>query len=189
MAIKMRPHARHWMKHTALVPKGFLRYQVLELLSEKNMSGSEIMNEIEERTGGRWRPSPGSIYPLFAWLQDDGYVNEMPAEGNGMKRYSITDKGRALLEEQRKIKEKLGKEAKLFAPPFLGASWFRIPPEETAQLRESMRHFMGAFHELVSSLEEEFSEQIIEEVRKVLDGTAERLEEINKKLKSEKDVR
>jgi len=45
-----------------MVPKGFLRYQVLRLLKEKPMSGSEIMSEIEEETDGNWRPSPGSIY-------------------------------------------------------------------------------------------------------------------------------
>ncbi|MBS7627233.1 PadR family transcriptional regulator, partial [Candidatus Bathyarchaeota archaeon] len=56
---------RHWLRHTAMVPKGFLRYKVLKLLKEKPMAGSEIMGVIEEQTGGYWRPSPGSIYPLL----------------------------------------------------------------------------------------------------------------------------
>ena len=43
---------RHWMRHIAAVPKGFLRYELLRLLSEKPMSGSEIMTEIEKRTDG-----------------------------------------------------------------------------------------------------------------------------------------
>ncbi|MCS7136732.1 MAG: PadR family transcriptional regulator, partial [Aigarchaeota archaeon] len=72
------PPFRHWLRHMAAVPKGFLRLQVLELLNEKPMSGSEIMSEVERRTNGCWRPSPGSVYPLLAWLQDNGYVREVP---------------------------------------------------------------------------------------------------------------
>jgi len=85
------PPFRHWLRHMAAVPKGYLRYQVLELLNEKPMSGSEIMNEIEKRTGGCWKPSPGSVYPLLAWLQDNGYVREVPVEESGVKRYTLTD--------------------------------------------------------------------------------------------------
>jgi len=173
------------MRHTAIVPKGFIRYQVLELLSEKPMSGSEIMNEIEKKTEGRWKPSPGSIYPLLSWLQDNDYIKELPVEEGGMKRYALTDRGKVLFEEQKKIKMEFRKEARLMPPPFLGALWFRIPPEKTTKLRESMLRVVSAFFELGSNLEEHFSMQVIEEVHKVLDETAEKLEEINKKLMGE----
>jgi len=181
----MHPLRRHWMRHTAIVPKGFIRYQVLELLSEKPMSGSEIINKIEKRTNGHWKPSPGSIYPLLSWLQDNNYVKELPVEEGDMKRYMLTDKGKALLEEQRKIKMKFRKEARFMPPPFLGGLWFRIPPERTIKLRESMHRVFSAFFELGSNLEEHFSERVIEEMRKVLDETAEKLEEINRKLRGE----
>jgi DNA-binding PadR family transcriptional regulator len=185
MVINM--YGRHWMRHTAIVPKGFIRYQVLELLSEKPMSGSEIMNEIEKKTNGRWKPSPGSIYPLLSWLQDNNYVTELPAEQNGMKRYTLTDKGKALLEEQRKIKMKFRKEARFIPPPFLGGLWFRIPPEKVVEMGDSMRRLMASFFELGSALEEKFSEQAIEDVRKILNETAEKLEELNRKLKGKQD--
>ena len=175
------------MKHTAIVPKGFIRYQVLEMLSEKPMSGSEIMNEIEKRTDGHWRPSPGSVYPLLSWLQDNSYVKELPADENGMRRYTLTDKGKALLEEQRKIKMQFRKEAKFMPPPFLGGLWFRMPPEKTIKLRESMHRVVSAFFELGSALEEKFSEQAIEDVRKILNETAEKLEELNRKLRVKQD--
>jgi len=170
-----------------MVPKGFIRYHVLESLGEKSMSGSEIMNEIERRTNGRWKPSPGSIYPLLAWLQDNGYVKELPTDQNGLKRYQLTENGQKLLEEQRKIGMKFRKEAKFFAPPFLGALWFRIPPEKTVEVRETMRRLMSAFFELGGSLEEKFSEETLELARKVLDQTAEKLEDINRKLRGSKD--
>jgi len=175
------------MRHTAIVPKGFIRYHVLESLSEKPMSGSEIMDEIEKRTNGRWKPSPGSVYPLLAWLQDNGYLKELPTDQSGLKRYELTQNGKKLLEEQRKIKMEFRKDAKFFAPPFLGALWFRIPPEKTAGVRESMHRAMSAFFELGASLEKKFSKEALDQARKVLDDTANRLEEINRKLKGSKN--
>jgi len=170
------------MKHMAVVPKGFLRYQVLELLNEKPMSGSEIMNEIGKRTNGHWKPSPGSIYPLLAWLQDNGYLKELPPQEDGMRRYTLTDMGKSFLEEQRKIKMKLRKEAKFFDPPFLEGLWFRISPEKTIKLRKTMRRLFIVFFKLGGRLEENFSEQTLEEIRKILDETAEKLEGLNRKL-------
>lgn len=170
-----------------MVPKGFIRFRVLESLSEKPMSGSEIMSEIEKKTGGRWKPSPGSIYPLLAWLQDNGYVKELPPNQNGLKRYELTASGQALFEEQRKIGIGSKDESRLFAPPFLGALWFRIPPEKTAQIRESIRGVMMAFFDLGSELEKKFSEKAVEDARKALDETAERIREIAGKLKVEED--
>jgi DNA-binding PadR family transcriptional regulator len=189
ISMAIPPHRRHWMKHTAMVPKGFIRYHVLESLAEKPMAGSEIMDEIERRTNGCWKPSPGSIYPLLAWLQDSGYVKELPTDQSGLKRYELTDSGRALLEEQRKIRAKFRKEARFFAPPSLGALWFRIPSEKTVQLRGSVHKLMMSFFELGSNLEEKFSEQALEEASKVLNDAAEKLEKINKRLGSKKDGR
>ena len=57
-----------------MVVKGFPKYRLLELLGEKPMSGTETTNEIERRANGRWKPSPGSIYPLLAWLKDNDHV-------------------------------------------------------------------------------------------------------------------
>lgn len=175
------------MKHTAIVPKGFIRYQVLELLSEKPVSGSEIINEIEKKTDGRWKPSPGSVYPLLSWLQDNNYIKELPVEEGGMKRYVLSDKGKDLLAEQRKIRLKFRKEAKFLPPPFLGGLWFHIPPEKTVELRRSMHRVFSAFFELGSNLEEHFSAQAIDDVQKILNETAEKLEELNKTMRAKQN--
>lgn len=187
MVIKSMQPFRHWMRHTAIVPKGFIRYQVLELLSEKPMSGSEIMNEIEKKTSGRWKPSPGSIYPLLSWLQDNSYVKEVSTKEAGMKRYTLTEKGKALYEEQKEIRVKFRKEAKFMPAPFLGGLWFRLPPEKMSELRDSMFRVISAFFELGSSLEKKFSEQAIEDVQKILNETSEKLEELNEKLGAKHD--
>ena len=98
----MFPHKK-WIRHTAMVPKGFIRYRVLEALSQKPMSGSELMDDIERHTGGCWKPSPGSIYPLLSWLQDNGYVKELPVE-NGLKRYELAETGKLLLDDSSLVK-------------------------------------------------------------------------------------
>jgi DNA-binding PadR family transcriptional regulator len=181
------PPFRHWMRHMAAVPKGFLRYQVLELLNEKPLSGSEIISEIEKRTNGLWKPSPGSVYPLLAWLQDNGYIKEVPAEESGIKRYTLTDKGKKLLEEQRKIREQYRDRAKFFAPPFFGIMWRGLPAEKAAELRELSQRILKAFASIGINVEEKFSEQVFDETLRVLNKAADELEKINKKLKVERD--
>jgi DNA-binding PadR family transcriptional regulator len=183
-----------------MVPKGYIRYRVLECLGERPMSGSEIINEIEGRTNGRWKPSPGSIYPLLAWLQDNGHIKELPAEQSGMKRYELTESGRALLEEQKKImadqrkrmkeyaKSRTGfRRGRFFGPPFLGALLSDLPEEKLVEARKTMHKLVTAFFELGRSLGQHTSEEAFDEALKLLNTTAEKLEEINKKLKSERD--
>jgi len=172
------------MKHTAMVPKGFIRYHVLEVLNQRPMSGSEIMDEIENQTGGFWKPSPGSIYPLLAWLQDNGYIRELPVE-NGLKRYELTESGKSLFEEQKKIRKKVREEGGFLPMPFIDGLLFKIPPEKTVEIRESIKRLVMAFFQLGGTLQEKFSEQTLNEVIKALDETARKLEEINKKVNGE----
>jgi DNA-binding PadR family transcriptional regulator len=176
---------KKWLRHTAMVPKGFIRYRVLEALNEKPMSGSEIMSEIEKQTGGFWKPSPGSIYPLLAWLQDNGYIKELPME-NGLKRYELTETGKALLVEQKKIRKQLREEVGFLPAPFFDSLLMKISPEKKAEIRDSVRELAIAFFELSSSLQEHFSEQAVDEAKQVLDEATKKFNEINSKLKGEK---
>jgi DNA-binding PadR family transcriptional regulator len=176
---------RKWMRHTAMVPKGFLRYQVLEALNEKPMSGSEIMEEIEKHTGGFWKPSPGSIYPLLSWLQDNSYIKELPTE-NGLKRYELTESGKELLEEQKKIRKKFREEVGFLPAPFFDSLLMKIPPEKTVEIRNSIRRVAIAFFQLGNTLQEKFSEQALNEAINAVNEASRKLEEINKKLKGEK---
>jgi DNA-binding PadR family transcriptional regulator len=173
----------------AAVPKGFLRYQVLELLNEKPLSGSEIMSEIEKKTSGFWKPSPGSVYPLLACLQDNGYIKEVPTTESGIKRYTLTEKGKQLLEEQRKIRTQFGDKAKFFAPPFLGVMWCGLPANKAVELRETSRRLLKAFASISISIGEKFSEKVFEETLKVLNEAADKLEKINNKLRAERNER
>lgn len=167
-----------------MVPKGFIRYHVLEALSQKPMSGSELMDNIERHTGGCWKPSPGSIYPLLSWLQDNGYIKELPVE-NGLKRYELTGSGKSLLEEQKKIRKQV-REVGFLPTPFFDSFLMKIPPEKTAEIRKSIRRLTITFFQLGSTLQEEFSEKALDEALSVVDEASRKFEEINKKFKGEK---
>ena len=77
--------------------RGDMKFVLLELLQERPMHGYEMMKALEEKTGGFYTPSPGSIYPTLQMLEDGGMVSS--AEVEGKKVYTITDAGRASLAE------------------------------------------------------------------------------------------
>ncbi len=77
---------------------GGLRNLVLDVLSEKAMRGSEIMEETFSRSMGRWRPSPGTIYPLLSSLEREGFVMKLE-DG----RYELTQSGKDELSIKRSI--------------------------------------------------------------------------------------
>ncbi len=74
------------------VRRGDVRSAVLALLDDRPMHGYEMIQELEERTGGRWTPSAGSIYPTLQLLEDEGLVT--PEEVEGRKVYSLTEAGK-----------------------------------------------------------------------------------------------
>jgi DNA-binding PadR family transcriptional regulator len=175
---------RNWLRHNAMVPKGFLRYHVLEALNQKAMSGSELMDEIQKHTGGTWKPSPGSIYPLLAWLQDNAYIKELPTE-NGFKRHELTQSGKDLLAEQTKIREKFTQDSGFLASPFFDRFLSNIPEEKTDQIRASMKHLFVSSIKLAKTLRENYSEKELDEALKVLDETSKKLEEIRIRVNGE----
>ncbi|MDQ3884748.1 MAG: PadR family transcriptional regulator [Thermoproteota archaeon] len=70
------------------IPRGFSRQYILSLLREQSMTGKQIIDRATLQSDGKWRPSPGLIYPLLGRLREDGLIIE---DGEG--RYTITKKG------------------------------------------------------------------------------------------------
>jgi DNA-binding PadR family transcriptional regulator len=70
------------------IPRGFSRQYILSLLRDQSMTGKEIIDKATLQSDGKWRPSPGLIYPLLGRLLDEGLVVE-----NNEGRYTITKKG------------------------------------------------------------------------------------------------
>jgi len=73
--------------------RGDVRAAALLLLAEGPLNGYQIMQEIEARSDGVWRPSPGSVYPALAQLEDEGLVRAVA--GGDRRRYELTDSGAA----------------------------------------------------------------------------------------------
>ena len=73
--------------------RGDIRAAILALLTEEPMHGYQIIQELAERTGGVWRPSPGSVYPTLQQLEDEELVRETASE-SGKRVYELTDAGR-----------------------------------------------------------------------------------------------
>jgi DNA-binding PadR family transcriptional regulator len=78
--------------------RGDVRAAVLALLAERPMHGYEMIQELERRTGGVWRPSPGSVYPTLQLLEDEDLITGEESEGR--RRFALTDAGRAQAERQ-----------------------------------------------------------------------------------------
>jgi DNA-binding PadR family transcriptional regulator len=70
-----------------------VRASILTLLKDRPMHGYEMIQEIAERSGGAWKPSPGSVYPTLQLLEDEGLISST-SEG-GKKLFELTDQGRA----------------------------------------------------------------------------------------------
>jgi len=78
--------------------RGDIRTAALLLLAEEPRNGYQIMQEVEERSEGVWRPSPGSVYPALAQLEDEGLIRSQ--ESDGRKLFALTDEGRAQVEQR-----------------------------------------------------------------------------------------
>jgi DNA-binding PadR family transcriptional regulator len=81
--------------------RGDIRTSLLAVLLEGPGHGYDIMQRIEEKTGGAWRPSPGSVYPTLQLLGDEGFV--VAEDRDGKRVFAITDTGK--VEAQRRLDE------------------------------------------------------------------------------------
>jgi len=108
---------RHFREGNRFFGRGDVKFALLELLQERPMHGYEMMKALEERSGGFYTPSAGTIYPTLQMLEDRGLVTFQELEGK--KVYSITDEGKAFLGERQKEEES-------FVPPWareFGRRW------------------------------------------------------------------
>jgi DNA-binding PadR family transcriptional regulator len=137
--------------------RGDIRQAILLLLDEGSRNGYGLMQEIEERSGGTWRPSPGSVYPALSQLEDEGLVTM--AESDGRKDFSLTEAGKAWVEENREG---------------VGSPWDttgRGAPKELGSLRKSTQALAMAARQLAHT----GTPNQLEEARKVVDEARRRL--------------
>lgn len=172
---------RKWIQHTAKVPKGYLRYQVLHKLKERPMSGAELTSTITEEMGGRWKPKPGSMYPLLKSLLLDGLTQEIPEEDGRTRRYELTERGQKFLEDRvdqsGELREKFSQGFIPF-PSFLGLgshSEIPLPLQNLFTTLQSLRVVISSNP----------SQEILEELAKAADRFTKDLKKICKKIETQ----
>ncbi|MDI9643683.1 MAG: PadR family transcriptional regulator [Candidatus Verstraetearchaeota archaeon] len=91
-------------------PRGLLFLYILHRLSMKPSHGYEILHDVEMRTGGAWRPKPGALYPMLKKMVAAGFIEcQRQEEESDQKVYSLTPKGRDLLEKMKRTIRSSGK--------------------------------------------------------------------------------
>jgi DNA-binding PadR family transcriptional regulator len=115
--------------------RGAVQASILTLLAERPMNGYELITELETRSEGRWRPSPGAIYPALAKMDERGAITstvDAGQEAGGKLQFQLTDRGRTMLAY---YNEEQGEGA---APP-----WGAPPSEGGGDLRGQLFELVG----------------------------------------------
>ena len=99
--------------------RGDVRAAILDVLAVEPMNGYQVIQQIAERSGGAWKPSPGSVYPTLQQLEDEGLVEGTEVEGRRLLQ--LTGAGREYVAEH---------------PEEMAATWRAFEPngEETHEL-------------------------------------------------------
>jgi DNA-binding PadR family transcriptional regulator len=142
-----------WGRPTPKVKRGDVRAAALSLLAEGPRNGYQIIQEIAERSGGLWRPSPGSVYPALQQLEDEGLIRA--DESGGRKLFHLTDEGRGYVAEH---------------PDELAAPWEAVAGTVNDDAME-LHALMGQLHMAVGQVTHAATTEQLAAVRKVLAGT------------------
>ncbi len=136
--------------------RGMVPDLVLAALLAGPAHGYELMDRLESFTGGNWRPSPGSVYPLLQMFEDKGVVESHEAEGRRV--FSLTTSGRKQAEQadQRRVSEV----ALTFPPDSRDRS-----NSQNSQLRTEMQQLEAASHQIATLANPGQVEQAVEIVR------------------------
>ncbi|HSE08670.1 MAG TPA: PadR family transcriptional regulator [Nocardioidaceae bacterium] len=116
--------------------RGDVRAAILDVLSSQPLNGYQIIQQIAERTGGAWKPSPGSVYPTLQQLEDEGLVEG--TDGEGRRLLQLTEEGQRYVAEH---------------PDEIAATWrpFDTSSSETHELKPVIGQVMAAVWQIVMS--------------------------------------
>jgi DNA-binding PadR family transcriptional regulator len=139
--------------------RGDIRTAVLAVLSEGPGHGYDVIQRLEDKTDGAWRPSPGSVYPTLQLLADEGLAQSVDRDGKRV--YELTPAGQA--ETERRIEE-------------AGGTPWELDNQADAnfgQLRDNSRQLHMAARQIAASNRPELVERavaIVRDARKQLYG-------------------
>jgi DNA-binding PadR family transcriptional regulator len=118
-------HRRHF-RGGRMFDQGDLKYVILQLLADKPRHGYEIIKELEERSGGAYSPSPGTVYPTLTMLEEMGYATATQEEGSGKRIYEITQAGRDYLGENRSTVDDIFERIAEFGASFFSGAMMEV---------------------------------------------------------------
>ncbi len=136
--------------------RGNVRAALLALLAERPMHGYEMIQQLDERTGGVWRPSPGSVYPTLQMLEDEGLVTSR--EEGGKRLFALTEEGTAEAARQET------------------APWEEVAEsagESAVRTRDAIGQLMGALHQVMhvgSEAQQARALEVVNDARRRLYG-------------------
>ncbi len=138
--------------------RGDVRVAILDVLAARPMNGYQIIQQIAERSGGAWKPSPGSVYPTLQQLEDEGLVQPRATEGRRLLQ--LTDDGRAYVENN---------------PDELAATWaaFEQDPDDAGELRPLIGQVMAACWQVAvtgTAQQQAQASQVLSDTRRRLYG-------------------
>jgi DNA-binding PadR family transcriptional regulator len=163
------PRGRHRGRPGRLFEQGDLKYVILRMLEQKPRHGYEIIKELEDRFGGAYTPSPGTVYPTLTMLEDLGYAQVAPDAG-GRKVYSITAEGRTYLAAHSETVDSIFDRIARFVDGFLDTPMMEVN---------------GAFRRLSRAAYGHASRNVndrarLAKVKEILDRAATELEQLDK---------
>ena len=164
------PRGRHTRGRMGRIfEQGDLKYVILRLLEEKPRHGYEIIKELEDRFGGAYSPSPGTVYPTLTMLEDLGYAKVTPDEG-GRKVYEITPEGAAYLKEHSTTVDSIFERIARFMEGFLDTPMMEL----NTAFRRVARSAYGQASKNVNDGAK------LQRIREILDRAAAELEQLEK---------
>jgi len=139
--------------------RGDVRAAILDVLAVEPMNGYQIIQQIAERSGGAWKPSPGSVYPTVQQLEDEGLVSTRDFEGRRLLQ--LTDAGRSYVEDH---------------PEEMAATWLAFDAsaeEDSGDLKPVIGQVMSAVWQIIvsgSAQQRAEAAEILAETRRKLYG-------------------
>jgi DNA-binding PadR family transcriptional regulator len=146
-----------WMGRRSKARRGDVRAAILALLAEEPRNGYQLIQEIGERSGGEWRPSPGAVYPALQQLTDEGLIEA--EEHDGRRTFRLSEAGRAYVAEH---------------PDEVNAPWEAM----TADVRDDVRDLFGTSAKTGAAIMQIIhagNEEQIAQARQILTETRRRL--------------
>ncbi len=118
--------------------RSILMIYILHSLMQRPKSGYDMLREIEEKTGGRWKPSKGTLYPLLKSLENEGLIKVTKTDARSKSIFGLTAEGKNILRHMQKHRDESRKKFLMFRELFLDVLGKRTEIERLLlEIRES----------------------------------------------------